>query len=74
MESIEFIQRYPSFVRQIKDVIKPEFYPITDNLNEIDPHDLITPGTWFPNENSAFGFVWSLFLMRLNGFIHPSSH
>ena len=27
-----------------------------------DPHDLVRPDTWFPTENSMFGYVYQLFL------------
>ncbi len=62
MDAIEFVTRYPQFLEEIKSVIKPEFFPQVDQLAAIDPHDLVSPDTWFPNESAARGYVWSLFL------------
>lgn len=64
MDAIEFVNNYPHFLQEIRDVIRPELFPLLDELEKIDPHDLITPETWFVNENAARGFVWSLFLKR----------
>ena len=66
MDSIQFIERYPILVKQIQEVIRPELFPIIDDLLEMEPHDLVTPETWFPNENSAYGFVWSLFMDKVD--------
>jgi hypothetical protein len=45
--------------------VRPELFPIIDDLLEMEPHDLVTPETWFPNENSAYGFVWRLFMDKV---------
>jgi len=65
MDSIQFIERYPILAKQIQEVIRPELFPIIADLLEMDPHDLVTPETWFPNENSAYGFVWRLFMDKV---------
>lgn len=65
MDSIQFIERYPILVKQIQEVIRPELFPIIDYLLEMESHDLVTPETWFPNENSAYGFVWRLFMDKV---------
>lgn len=65
MDAIQFIERYPSLVKQIQEVIRPELFPIIDYLLEMESHDLVTPETWFPNENSAYGFVWRLFMDKV---------
>jgi hypothetical protein len=65
MDSIQFIERYPTLVKQIQEVIRPELFSIIDDLLEMEPHDLVTPETWFPNENSAYGFVWRLFMDKV---------
>ena len=65
MDAIQFIEQYPSLVKQIQEVIRPELFPIIDYLLEMESHDLVTPETWFPNENSAYGFVWRLFMDKV---------
>lgn len=62
MEPIEFITKYESFLDEIRAVIKPELLPIIDQLKSIDPHDLITPGTFLIDGTHARGYVWRLFL------------
>jgi hypothetical protein len=62
MDAFEFISNYNKYVEEIENVIKPELLPTLEKLKEKDPHDLITPESWFINENQARGFVWVLFL------------
>jgi hypothetical protein len=31
---------------------------------EIDPHDLITPESYFEHENHAEGLVWKIFMKK----------
>lgn len=62
MVAIEFVHKYEFFLDEIQEVIKPEMYTIIDELRKIDPHDLVTPETWFPRENDAKGYVWALFM------------
>ena len=57
MEAIEFIHNYPSYIETIKQVTKDEYLPILEEMGKWDPHDLVTPQTWFADENSAVGFV-----------------
>jgi len=64
MYGIEFVLNYPRYIREIRDVVKPELFPLVDELEQVDPHDLITPETWFPNESAARGFVWTMFIKR----------
>ena len=65
MEAIEFINNYPSYIETIKKVTKDEYLPVLVEMGEWDPHDLITPQTWFADENSALGFVYRLFLIEV---------
>jgi hypothetical protein len=69
MDAIEFIVKYPEYLQEIRDVVKPELFPLVDELEKIDPHDLLTPASWFPNESSARGYVWSMFLKQA-GIVH----
>jgi len=62
MDAIAFIVRYPEYVETIRKVTKEEFYPALKRLEEIDPHDLVKPDSWFADETSALGYVYWLFL------------
>lgn len=62
MDAIEFIIKFPDFVLEIESVIKPEYYPVIEELKNTDPHDLIKPEEWFIDSKYARGFVWSMFL------------
>jgi hypothetical protein len=64
MDAIEFVIRYPEFVKEIRDVIRPELFPLLDELDSIDPHDLVRPEAFFLSVQDGRGFVWSLFLIR----------
>jgi len=65
MEALEFIARYPEYLETIRKVTKEEYYPALKRLEEIDPHDLIKPDTWFADENAAMGFVYRLFILEI---------
>ena len=43
MEAIEFVSNYESYLEEIREVIRPELFPLIDELKEIDPHDLVQP-------------------------------
>lgn len=61
MDSYQFVDRYNKYLDEIQKVVKPEYIEAINNLREIDPHDLVSPETWFPNEFAAKGYVWHLF-------------
>lgn len=65
MESIEFISKYPEYLQMIKKVTKDKYHPIIEKMEGLDPHDLVTPETWFPDENSAIGMVYRLFISEI---------
>jgi hypothetical protein len=65
MEAIEFVIRYESYLDEIEQVTKPELKPVIDELKQIEPTDLVTPEAWFPDEDSARGLVWRMFVMRV---------
>lgn len=67
MDANEFVNRYPEYVNEIRKVVKPELSYILDKLDNIDPHDLVRPESWFEHENHARGMVWSMFM---NGVRH----
>ncbi len=64
MESIEFVNNYEKYLQEIQSVAKPVFQPIIDELLKIDPHDLVTPDSWFQNKTTARGLVWCMFVKR----------
>lgn len=64
MDSIRFINNYDYYLSEIRSVVKEELYPILEQLQQIDPHDLVRPDTWFSGEGYARGYVWSLFIKR----------
>jgi len=64
MTSIQFVMSYIEILEELDQVIKPELYPEIRSLYVIDPHDLITPETWFPSRDAAVGFVWRLLAKR----------
>ena len=65
MEAIEFVNNYTSYIEEISQVIKPELQPVLDELHQIDPHDLVSPDSWFHTESEAKGFVWKMFIKRV---------
>jgi hypothetical protein len=65
MDAIHFVQNYQYYLDEIKSVVRPDLFPIIEELKSIDAHDLVTPETWFPDEYSARGYVWFLFLKRV---------
>jgi len=65
MEAIEFIHNYQSYIETIKQVTKDEYLPILLEMGKLDPHDLVKPESWFPDENSALGFVYRLFIKEV---------
>lgn len=64
MNSIEFVNNYHMYLEEISQVVKPEYQLGIEELGQIDPHDLVTPDTWFNDENSTKGLVWKLFLLK----------
>ena len=62
MEAFEFVNNYTSYIEEISQVIKPELQPLLDELKEIDPHDWVSPDSWFQSESEARGYVWSMFV------------
>jgi hypothetical protein len=64
MDAFEFISNYNKYVEEIEQVIKPELLLVLEELKLIDPHDLVTPETWFARTSHARGFVWSLFISK----------
>lgn len=66
MDAIEFIAKYPVCLATIKKVTKDVYLPVLEEMEKIDPHDLVKPDTWFPDENAALGFVYRLFIREID--------
>lgn len=64
MKAIEFVTNYETYVKEIESVVRSEFKPIIQKMLEIDPHDLITPESYFEHESDAEGFVWKIFIKK----------
>jgi len=64
MESNEFIDKYESFLEDMRLIIKPEFLTVIDELINTGPHDFVTAETYLMTENQARIHVWHLFLQR----------
>lgn len=62
MNALEFVTFWPEAVEQIAALVKPELSPVVDRMRRSDPHDLISPDVWFPNDTAAYGFVWHMFV------------
>lgn len=65
MEAFEFVNNYPLYIEEIGQVIKPELQPVLDELRQIEPHDLVSPDSWFHTESEAKGFVWKMFIKKV---------
>lgn len=65
MNSIDFVNNYLKYLEEISQVIKPELQPVIEELQKIDPHDLVTPDTWFSDENGGRELIWKLFLLKV---------
>lgn len=61
MDAIQFISKYPVLVNQVSQMVKTEYQDVIDQLENTDPHDLITPDTYFVDDVHALGFVWNMF-------------
>lgn len=65
MDSIVFIRKYETYLNEIKEVVKPEYQSVIDELQQTDPHDLVSPDSSFSDAYCARGLVWSLFLLKV---------
>ena len=63
MDAMEFVAKYPEYLANIKKVTKAEYQPVLEEMEKMDPHDLVAPESWFPDENAALGFVYRLFIL-----------
>jgi hypothetical protein len=66
MDAIEFVTNYTKYVDEIRAVIKSNLLPVLEQLENKDPQDLLTPDSFFLNEDAARGFVWGMFVNAVN--------
>jgi len=72
MDAIEFVANYKKYVSEIAAVVRDNLSPIVEAFENKDPHKLVTPETRFPNETTARGFVWGLFIDAVNDQSHKT--
>jgi len=65
MDSIDFINHYPRLLDEMGSVIDPKWKSVLEEMRNIDPHDLVTPNTWFINDSSVRGFLITIFLNKV---------
>lgn len=65
MEAITFVLNYQSYIDRLEKVVREEFKQIIEELRMLDPHDLVSPDTFFLNDANAMGFVFNLFLKSI---------
>ena len=66
MEILKFIRNYEYYLNVLEKIVKPEYQCVLDEMREIDPHELITPDTYFNSGQESFGLVVSLFVKKIN--------
>ena len=64
MDAMDFVWNYHDYLDEIRTIIKPEFLPILDEL-EIDPHELVSPDSYFLNEDHMKGVILGIILNRI---------
>lgn len=62
MNAITFIGLYDKYVAELEALTKIECQNAIQAMRQTDPHDLISPDTWFQSEYCARGFVYTLFM------------
>lgn len=62
MKAIEFVNNYTSYLEILDNIVKPEYYPTLRKMYKLDPHDLVSPDSYFANDNEALGFIWQLLI------------
>ena len=64
MDAIGFVHNYHDYLDEIRLLIKPEYLPILDEISKMDPHDLISPDSYFFNEDHVKGVLCGMILSR----------
>lgn len=66
MDTTEFNANYENYLHEIREVVRYELRPAIHDLSLLLPGELMPPETGFHNEDEARGFVWHLFIDRVN--------
>lgn len=66
MEILKFIRNYNYYLNVLEKIVKPEYQVVIEEMREIDPHELITPDTYFNSEQESFGLVVGLLVKKIN--------
>jgi len=65
MDAIEFVSNYETYLTEIEQVVKPEYFKAIQEMRDTDPHDLISPDATLPGVDAARGYVWKMFLKKI---------
>jgi hypothetical protein len=65
MDAIEFVSNYETYLTEIEQVVKPEYFKTIQEMRDTDPHNLIHPDTILPGVDTARGYVWKMFLKKI---------
>jgi hypothetical protein len=66
MEIHRFIRSYDYYINLLETIVKPEFQEVINEFRETDPHDLVSPETYFSSSQDCLGFIVSLFIKKIN--------
>jgi hypothetical protein len=66
METMVFIRNYEDYLNILEKIVKPEYQGVIEEMREIDPHELITPDTYFNSGQESFGLVVGLLVNKIN--------
>ncbi len=58
------MKNYEYFLDEIRSVVKPELFPILDELRQTDLKNLFDSNPEFHCRNDMSRFVWSLFIEK----------
>ena len=72
MKAIQFISEYTTILEEIDRIIHPDCYAAMRAMFCNDPHDLITPETWFATRDQAVGFVWRMIAVKCKELSHAN--
>lgn len=64
MDAMDFVWNYHDYLNEIRLLIKPEYLPILDEL-DMDPHELVSPDSYFLNEEHMKGVILVMIMRRI---------
>ena len=66
MDGFEFTFEYNKYLIYLEGVVKPKHLHIVRKLRKIDPFKIINSDTYFHDESSSMGFVYTIFVGIIN--------